>query len=218
MYTGPPSPKVVDSARRPFTVEEDVRLLEIMGRTPVVNWEAIAQQVGGRSARQCRERWVNYLNPKIRNEPWTEEEDRLLVEKINELGHCWASIGHHFNGRSESDVKNRWYSHLRCRSVSDPDSGCLSLVTGQRVGPATPERKKRPRSKASPQESALRLLKRRRAPPMRVPLVEPILPTLAKPQKNDTEILDLWDQTLFDTTNEDRFDVFKPEGQSGNGL
>jgi hypothetical protein len=198
-------------------VEEDVRLLEIMGHTPVVNWDAIAQQVGGRSARQCRERWVNYLNPKIRNGPWTEDEDRLLVEKINELGHCWASIGRHFNGRSESDVKNRWYSHLRYRSASDPDSGRLSLVTGQRVGPAAPERKKRARSKTPPQESALRMLERQRAPQMRLPLVEPILPTLARPQKDDTEILDLWDQTLFDATNEERFDLFRRESESGNG-
>jgi hypothetical protein len=218
MYPDSPSPKVVYSTRRPFTVEEDARLLEIMGRTPVVNWDAIAQQVGGRSARQCRERWVNYLNPKIRNEPWTEEQDRLLIEKINELGHCWASISHHFNGRSESDVKNRWYSHLRYRSATDPDSGRLSLVVGQRLGPASLERKKRARSKTSPQESALRMLERQRAPRVRLPLVEPILPTLAKPQKNDREILDFWDQSLFDTTNEDRFDVFKPEGESGNGI
>jgi hypothetical protein len=91
-------------------------------------------------------------------------------------------------------------------------------VAGQRLGPAALERKKRARSKTSPQESALRMLERQRAPPVRLPLVEPILPNLAKPQKNDREILDFWDQSLFDTTNEDRFDVFKPEGESGNGI
>jgi hypothetical protein len=191
MYSGA---KVVCSARRPFTVEEDVRLLEVMVRIAVVNWNAVAQQVGGRSARQCRERWVNYLNPKIRNEPWTEDEDRLLVDKINECGHSWASIGKHFNGRSESDVKNRWYSHLRYQTVSD--SGRLTLVTRQH--------EKRTCGRTSPQVSALRMLGRQCAP-VRLPLVEPILPTLAKQQNHDA-------------TNEDRSDVLTPESEPGNGI
>jgi hypothetical protein len=131
------------SGRRPFTAEEDVRLLEIVGRCQMVNWESIAHQMGARSSRQCRERWVNYLNPQIRNDPWTEDEDMLLLDKINELGHSWAQIGRAFNGRSESDVKNRWYSHIKGRCSTDPGSGLLKFTSGQDL---PRERKKRSRA------------------------------------------------------------------------
>jgi hypothetical protein len=205
--------------RRPFTVQEDVRLLEIINRSHVINWDMITKQIGGRSARQCRERWLNYLNPQIRSDPWTEDEDRLLLEKINELGHCWASICHFFNGRSESDVKNRWYSHLKYRSLPDPLSGRLRLVTEHHVSDDHPERKKRNRVRTSAQETALHLLEKQRT---RLPLVEPILPTL-RPRRqppsadaSDPDIVDFWDQNLIDTVAEDKFDIFSHEAASGH--
>jgi hypothetical protein len=142
------------SVRRPFTVEEDVRLLEIVGRSQMVNWENIAHQMGGRSSRQCRERWVNYLNPQIRNDPWTEDEDRLLLDKINELGHSWAQIGRAFNGRSESDVKNRWYSHIKSRCSVDPGSGLLKLASGQSL-PRERKRRNRGGVKAEGKQSEI---------------------------------------------------------------
>ena len=34
----------------------------------------------GRSGKQCRERWHNQLDPSIKKEQWTEEEDRILLQ------------------------------------------------------------------------------------------------------------------------------------------
>jgi hypothetical protein len=68
----------------------------------------VAAHLGTRSARQCRERFRNYLSPNLRNSQWTEEEDRLLAEKVIELGAKWAMIVAFFPSRSEINLKNRW--------------------------------------------------------------------------------------------------------------
>jgi hypothetical protein len=62
---------------------------------------------------------VQYLAPKNVRLPWTDEEDRLLVDKINEMGMRWAVIMRSFNGRSEVDLRNRWHSHLKSHAVHD---------------------------------------------------------------------------------------------------
>ena len=44
------------------------------------NWSAIAEHLPGRIGKQCRERWHNHLNPDIKKERWTEEEDQAIIE------------------------------------------------------------------------------------------------------------------------------------------
>lgn len=44
------------------------------------NWSFIAKSLPGRIGKQCRERWHNHLNPDIRKERWTEEEDQAIIE------------------------------------------------------------------------------------------------------------------------------------------
>ena len=37
-------------------------------------------------------RWHNHLNPGISKAPWTEREDRIVVEAHSTLGNRWAEI------------------------------------------------------------------------------------------------------------------------------
>jgi hypothetical protein len=69
---------------------------------------AVSSRLGTRCARQCRERYRNYLDPALRHDPWSEAEDRLLFEKFAELGPRWSMIEQFFKGRSEANIKNRW--------------------------------------------------------------------------------------------------------------
>jgi len=45
-----------------------------------------------RSAKQCRERWNNYLDPTKKRESWTAEEDLALVRCVMERGKKWSAI------------------------------------------------------------------------------------------------------------------------------
>ena len=102
-------------ARKVFTSEEDAKLTEIMRAQKFTSWEKVAQDLPDRTARQCRDRWLNYLSPNIRKDPWLWSEDKLLVAKINEMGTHWSNIAKYFVGRSDNHIKNRWYSYLKSR-------------------------------------------------------------------------------------------------------
>lgn len=106
--------------RHKFTQEEDDRLREIVRRLGDNNWGEVAAELGTRSARQCRERYKNYLSPNLKNEPWTDAEDDLLREKYKEYGARWSIIANFFETRSDVNIKNRW-TQLTNRSIRERD-------------------------------------------------------------------------------------------------
>ena len=101
-------------SKRKFSPEEDEKLAFIVSQCGESNWKRIAEQMGTRNCRQCRERWKNYLCPNVCKEPWTHEEDELIVEKVNEIGTKWSTIAKFIKGRSDNTIKNRWYC---CASI-----------------------------------------------------------------------------------------------------
>jgi hypothetical protein len=102
-------------SRRKFTPEEDAALADEVERLGDSAWREVADNLPGRTARQCRERWQNYIASPANSDPWTEAEDALLIEKADECGHRWKQISAFLPGRKETDVKNRWHTHLRAR-------------------------------------------------------------------------------------------------------
>ena len=108
--------------RKLFSPQEDALLTKIMYQQPFETWIAVAEHLPGRTARQCRDRWVNYLSPSNKNGPWTTEEDQLLTEKYIEHGPQWTTISKFFDGRSENNVKNRWYTYVKNRFQQTPSS------------------------------------------------------------------------------------------------
>ncbi|KAH0785983.1 Myb-like DNA-binding domain containing protein [Histomonas meleagridis] len=96
-----------------FSEEEDERLKEIVTRLGDNDWVAISQEMPGRNARQCKERWSYYLSPSLNTSPWSEEEDKLLLSKQRELGSKWVKISKFFDHRTDAMVKNRYQVLMR---------------------------------------------------------------------------------------------------------
>ena len=91
-----------------FTPYEDMMLTNIVMTAGCKNWFEVADHMKTRNARQCRDRWNNYLNPYLRNDPWTEDEDKLLLEKYKIYGTKWRKISIYFHNRSDNSIRNRF--------------------------------------------------------------------------------------------------------------
>ena len=74
--------------------------------------------VPGRTGRQCRDRYQNYLIPGFFNGQWSKEEDDLLMIKYHEFGSKWSKMAQFFNQRSANALKNRW-NYFVSRHMND---------------------------------------------------------------------------------------------------
>ncbi|KAJ3447892.1 myb DNA-binding domain superfamily protein-related [Anaeramoeba flamelloides] len=79
------------------------------------SWPQVSLFVPGRTAKQCRERWMNQLDPSIYHGPWREEEDMILIEKHRIFGNQWSKIKKFLHGRPDNVIKNRWNTTLKKR-------------------------------------------------------------------------------------------------------
>jgi len=68
----------------------------------------IANKNAFRSPRQCRERWINTIDPQVRRGKWTLQEDLSILQKWKKMGSKWHDISLLIEGRTEIQVKNRF--------------------------------------------------------------------------------------------------------------
>jgi hypothetical protein len=99
--------------KRKVSPIEDLRLTEIVARCGSVNWALVAAQMPGRNPRQCRERWMNYINPDLNHAPLSVDEDQLFDAKYRELGSRWQVIATFLPGRGKNFLKNHWISRQK---------------------------------------------------------------------------------------------------------
>ncbi|MDR2412573.1 MAG: hypothetical protein LBD66_03135 [Holosporales bacterium] len=96
--------------RRSFSPEEDAQLVQLVS-DGLRDWRVIAQRVKARNARQCRERYNNYLSPEAReanSRLWTEGECLSLIRLYEQLGPRWSQIAQLLSGRMPIDVRNKF--------------------------------------------------------------------------------------------------------------
>lgn len=91
-----------------FSFEEDQKLQELVDEYGENNWVELAKNMPNRNSRQCRERYLNYLSPRLNKGAWTKAEDELIMQKYEELGSRWVTIAQYFPDRTDAMIKNRF--------------------------------------------------------------------------------------------------------------
>lgn len=101
----------------PWSKNEDMRLRELVEKFMPRNWSFLARMLGTRQGKQCRERWHNHLDPKIKKCPFTKEEDELILRLHREMGNKWSEIAKYLPGRTDNAIKNYWNSSILRRQL-----------------------------------------------------------------------------------------------------
>jgi hypothetical protein len=99
-----------------WTVEEDRQIIEWVRIHGTKDWNGlIKSSLSQRTAKQCRERWTNQLESVDRDKRWTPDEDEELIRLHTKFGNQWSKIASEMNGKTNNQVKNRWYSTVSRR-------------------------------------------------------------------------------------------------------
>lgn len=94
----------------PWTSNEDELLLAGIYRYGVSEWQKVASFVGnGRTRSQCGQRWIRCLNPNMKRDKWTKEEDLQLFHLVQIHGvHSWAKIAKEIGNRTDVQCRYRF--------------------------------------------------------------------------------------------------------------
>jgi Myb-like DNA-binding domain len=99
-----------------WTPEEDERLKGIVDKNGARNWKVVAEELGNaRTDVQCLHRWNKVLRPGLHKGPWTELEDRIVRESVEENGIGkvkWSVVASSLPGRIGKQCRERWFNHL----------------------------------------------------------------------------------------------------------
>ncbi len=81
--------------KKRWSADEDEKLAQLVEKEKSltrINWSEISHQLENRSAKQCRERYINSLKPDVKKGQWTAEEDDNIIRMQATFGNQWSKI------------------------------------------------------------------------------------------------------------------------------
>ena len=104
------------NSRHGWKMNEDKVLQGLVELRGPKNWSSVAKELNMqvynstpvRKGKQCRERWINHLNPELQKHDWAPEEDEIIRVMQKQIGNKWSAIRKILCGRTENQIKNRW--------------------------------------------------------------------------------------------------------------
>lgn len=96
-----------------WSPKEDEALHRWVANFGAQRWTECAKIIQGRCGKQCRERWVNILNPNVKKGDWSNSEQRKIYDCLTRHSTAWSTIALELPGRTENSIKNYFYSSLR---------------------------------------------------------------------------------------------------------
>ncbi|KZV16876.1 hypothetical protein F511_21085 [Dorcoceras hygrometricum] len=113
-YSKSTEEEMADLRRGPWTVEEDLTLMNYIARHGEGRWNSLSRCAGlNRTGKSCRLRWLNYLRPDVRRGNITLEEQLLILELHSRWGNRWSKIAQHLPGRTDNEIKNYWRTRVQ---------------------------------------------------------------------------------------------------------
>ncbi len=97
--------------RMAWSTEETENLRQAVREESNKNWRFTATRLGTRSLQQAHEKWL-HMSRSTKKEPWSPEEDAIIVEGVQTRGTKWAHIAEMLPGRDPVDVPFRYESKL----------------------------------------------------------------------------------------------------------
>lgn len=121
-----------------WTKDEDDALREAVEQNGAKNWKMIAEKLPDRTEVQCLHRWQKVLKPTLVKGPWTEDEDKKVMELVKQYGpKKWSLIASNLPGRIGKQCRERWHNHLNpdiCKEAWRLDEDRKILEAHQTIG------------------------------------------------------------------------------------
>jgi hypothetical protein len=112
-----------------WIAEEDAMIIDAVKKCGN-DWVAVAALVPGRTNVQCRERWVECLDPDKgkngRTGKWTAEEDAKLTDAKEKHGDDWATVAALVSSRTTVQCRKRWT--FRLNRAAEEDAKLLGAI------------------------------------------------------------------------------------------